>query len=114
MRVWGVWSSCACLHAGHPYHDIPTCILQRARCFWISQGEKKEKAAGAGPAGKGAAASEPGVDALDIRVGQIVKVEQHPNAETLYVEEIDVGEEKPRQVSQDRHQLSACACWPDS
>ena len=39
------------------------------------------------------------MDALDIRVGQIIKVEQHPNAETLYVEEIDLGEEKSRQVS---------------
>ena len=63
------------------------------------QAEKKEKAAAAGPASKGAAAAEPGVDALDIRVGQIVKVGPHPNAESLYVEEIDVGEEKPRQVS---------------
>jgi len=41
---------------------------------------------------------EPTVDALDIRVGRIVKVEQHPNAESLYVEDIDLGEEKPRQV----------------
>ncbi len=38
------------------------------------------------------------MDLLDIRVGRIVKVEQHPNAESLYVEEIDLGEEKPRQV----------------
>jgi len=41
---------------------------------------------------------EPTVDALDIRVGRIVKVEQHPNAESLYVEDIDLGEDKPRQV----------------
>ena len=38
------------------------------------------------------------MDALDIRVGRIVKVDQHPNAESLYVEDIDLGEEKPRQV----------------
>ena len=36
---------------------------------------------------------------LDIRVGQIVSVKQHPNADSLYVEEIDLGEDKPRQVS---------------
>ena len=36
---------------------------------------------------------------LDIRVGQIVRVEQHPNADSLYVEQIDLGEEKPRQVA---------------
>eukprot|EP00798_Chlamydomonas_sp_ICE-L_P022930 gene22930-30109_t len=35
---------------------------------------------------------------LDIRVGTIVKVGPHPNAESLYLEEIDLGEEKPRQV----------------
>ena len=38
------------------------------------------------------------VDMLDIRVGQIVKVQQHPNADSLYVEDIDLGEDKPRQV----------------
>ena len=36
---------------------------------------------------------------LDIRVGQIISVEQHPDADALYVEEIDIGEEQPRQVS---------------
>lgn len=35
---------------------------------------------------------------LDIRVGKILKAWKHPNADTLYVEEIDVGEEKPRQI----------------
>ena len=47
---------------------------------------------------------EPTVDALDIRIGRIVKVEQHPNAESLYVEDIDLGEDKPRQVG--RHDLA--------
>lgn len=35
---------------------------------------------------------------LDIRVGKIVKAEKHPNADSLYVEEIDVGEDKLRTV----------------
>ena len=39
------------------------------------------------------------VDMLDIRVGQIVNVSQHPDADALYVEEIDIGEEQPRQVT---------------
>jgi len=38
------------------------------------------------------------VSQLDIRVGTIVKCEKHPNADSLYVEEIDLGEEKPRQI----------------
>lgn len=32
------------------------------------------------------------------RVGKILAVERHPNAESLYVETIDLGEDKPRQV----------------
>ena len=38
------------------------------------------------------------VDMLDIRVGQILSVKQHPDADSLYVEDIDIGEEQPRQV----------------
>lgn len=38
------------------------------------------------------------VSILDIRVGQIQSVERHPNADSLYVEKIDMGEEQPRQV----------------
>jgi len=35
---------------------------------------------------------------LDLRIGKIVSVSNHPDAESLYVEQIDVGEEKPRTV----------------
>eukprot|EP00808_Paulinella_micropora_P004923 g50969.t1 len=35
---------------------------------------------------------------LDIRVGQIVEAAKHPNADTMYVEKIDIGEEEPRTV----------------
>lgn len=35
---------------------------------------------------------------LDIRVGRIVEVGRHPEADKLYVEKIDVGEAQPRQV----------------
>eukprot|EP01026_Neomeris_dumetosa_P078809 TRINITY_DN8557_c0_g1_i1.p1 TRINITY_DN8557_c0_g1~~TRINITY_DN8557_c0_g1_i1.p1 ORF type:complete len:267 (-),score=48.25 TRINITY_DN8557_c0_g1_i1:95-895(-) len=38
------------------------------------------------------------IDQLDIRIGKIVQIEQHPNADGLYLEQIDLGEEKPRQV----------------
>ena len=37
-------------------------------------------------------------DGMTCRVGQIVDVEPHPNADALYVEQINLGEEKPRQV----------------
>jgi len=33
---------------------------------------------------------------LDIRVGKILEVEDHPNADKLYVLTVDLGENKPR------------------
>jgi aminoacyl tRNA synthase complex-interacting multifunctional protein 1 len=39
-----------------------------------------------------------GLEILDIKVGVIKTVKKHPTAETLYVEEIDVGEDNLRQV----------------
>ncbi|VFQ99298.1 unnamed protein product [Cuscuta campestris] len=41
---------------------------------------------------------EVSISRLDIRVGLIKKAQKHPNADTLYVEEIDVGEAQPRTV----------------
>uniref|UniRef100_A0A671M310 Tyrosine--tRNA ligase n=1 Tax=Sinocyclocheilus anshuiensis TaxID=1608454 RepID=A0A671M310_9TELE len=35
---------------------------------------------------------------LDIRVGKVISVEKHPDADSLYLEKIDVGEEQPRTV----------------
>uniref|UniRef100_A0A2A4K9R2 tRNA-binding domain-containing protein n=1 Tax=Heliothis virescens TaxID=7102 RepID=A0A2A4K9R2_HELVI len=35
---------------------------------------------------------------LDLRIGKIVDVNKHPDADTLYVEQIDCGEDKPRTV----------------
>ena len=35
---------------------------------------------------------------LSLKVGVIRKAERHPDAETLYVEEVDCGEEQPRTV----------------
>lgn len=35
---------------------------------------------------------------IDLRIGKIVAVEKHPDADALYVEKIDLGEEKPRTI----------------
>lgn len=35
---------------------------------------------------------------LDLRVARILKAEKHPDADSLYVEQMDVGEAKPRTV----------------
>ncbi|CAL5218456.1 g137 [Coccomyxa viridis] len=60
--------------------------------------EKKEKAKGGEAKPAVASKDEPRVDQLDIRVGQIVKIGPHPDADSLYVEEIDLGEGQPRQI----------------
>lgn len=41
----------------------------------------------------------PAITSLDIRVGVIKKVWEHPEADKLYCEEIDVGEDEPRQIA---------------
>jgi methionine--tRNA ligase beta chain len=39
------------------------------------------------------------ISLLEIRVGKIVEIERHPEAENLYVEKVDVGEENgPRTI----------------
>lgn len=51
---------------------------------------------------KGGKTAEPerpvDISRIDIRVGKIVNIEPHPDADSLYVEKIDVGEAEPRTV----------------
>jgi len=63
------------------------------------QQKVKEKPAQKSP-GKADAAPEDEEDfpKLDLRVGKIVDVKRHPDADSLYLEQIDVGEEKQRTV----------------
>jgi len=35
---------------------------------------------------------------VDLRVGRITHIEKHPDADSLYVEQVDVGEEEPRTI----------------
>merc|ERR1712168_1159642 len=51
-----------------------------------------------GGAAAGGATDEIVPSRLDIRIGKIVEVEKHPDADALYVEKVDVGEEKPRTI----------------
>ncbi|KAF8326979.1 uncharacterized protein EI90DRAFT_3146392 [Cantharellus anzutake] len=79
----------------------------------VSAGKKEKKKTAPGgaqnpPAGKkekvppqpaaGSDAGEPVPSMIDLRVGKIVQVERHPDADGLYVEQIDIGEEAPRTV----------------
>ncbi|OIS99442.1 PREDICTED: probable methionine--tRNA ligase [Nicotiana attenuata] len=67
----------------------------------ISDGNKKERAKKSSETKSKAPATVEGeisISRLDIRVGLITKAQKHPNADSLYVEEIDVGEALPRTV----------------
>ncbi|GAB4819697.1 hypothetical protein N2152v2_006743 [Parachlorella kessleri] len=51
-----------------------------------------------GGSGEDGAAAGADVSRVDLRVGLIRKAWRHPDAESLYVEEVDVGEPEPRTV----------------
>nr|XP_057902043.1 aminoacyl tRNA synthase complex-interacting multifunctional protein 1-like isoform X3 [Doryrhamphus excisus] len=59
--------------------------------------EKKEKKPQPAPAA-GQDSIKVDVSRLDLRVGRIVTAEKHPDADSLYVEQVDVGEPSPRTV----------------
>lgn len=45
-----------------------------------------------------AAEAPPVHELVDVRVGKVLKCYKHEEADKLYVEEVDVGEEEPRQI----------------
>lgn len=53
---------------------------------------------GQGAAKAGAATDEIIPSRLNIKVGKIVEVQKHPDAEALYIEKIDLGEPTPRTI----------------
>merc|ERR1711978_717299 len=94
------------LSATKPAQPKGDCILTKSEAPAAEEkkkgdASKKEKKPKAEKAPKKAAVEdEPPVDIgrLDMRVGLIRKATKHPDADSLYVEEVDVGEEKPRTV----------------
>ncbi|GAA5984318.1 hypothetical protein JCM11641_006179 [Rhodosporidiobolus odoratus] len=63
------------------------------------EGKKKEKKAKEPkPAAPAPVAEAPAPWMVDLRVGKIVDVKVHPDADSLYVEKIDIGEAEPRTV----------------
>ncbi|KAG2661258.1 probable methionine--tRNA ligase [Panicum virgatum] len=74
-------------------------IANQLKSTTLSEGgSKKEQKKQSGNSKSKAAEAEVSIVKLDIRVGLIRKAEKHPDADSLYVEEIDVGEEAPRTV----------------
>ena len=66
-------------------------LLQIAQSKAKAAKEKKEKGGSKAAPDKPAAEAELDVSLLNLQIGQIVSVKQHPNADSLYVEEIDLG-----------------------
>ncbi|CAL5199008.1 unnamed protein product [Lathyrus oleraceus] len=76
-------------------------VAEQLKKTKVSDGKGKKKASGKSSnetKNKAAAEQDITITRLDIRVGLIKKAEKHPDADTLYVEEIDVGEEQTRTV----------------
>ena len=64
--------------------------------FFAFEGEKKEKKQ---QSVAGSADSKlVDVSRLDLRIGCVITAKKHPDADSLYVEEVDVGEAVPRTV----------------
>lgn len=61
---------------------------------------KKEKSAVPAVPVAAAAANDGPIDIsrLDLRIGRIIDVKKHPDADALYVETMDLGEDKPRTI----------------
>jgi len=59
---------------------------------------KEKKKTDAAPAKKPEEELPVDVSRLDFRIGKIIAAKRHPDADSLYVEEIDIGEEKNRTV----------------
>ncbi|XP_068646527.1 probable methionine--tRNA ligase [Aristolochia californica] len=72
--------------------------LKKTKVLDTNQGKKPKQTKQAGEVKPKKDESEISVSRLDIRVGLITKVQKHPDADSLYVEEIDVGEASPRTV----------------
>jgi aminoacyl tRNA synthase complex-interacting multifunctional protein 1 len=80
------------------------CRLGRATGKNNAKGDDNKKGNKGNSTSKQPTLQPPAVDLPDIcklefKVGKIVKVWSHPEADKLYCEEIDVGEETPRQIA---------------
>ncbi|KAG9443219.1 hypothetical protein H6P81_019073 [Aristolochia fimbriata] len=72
--------------------------LKKTKVHDKNEGKKGKQTKQAGEVKGKKDESEISISRLDIRVGLIMKVQKHPDADSLYVEEIDVGETSPRTV----------------
>ncbi|XAR72635.1 Methionine--tRNA ligase [Bertholletia excelsa] len=72
--------------------------LQKTEVSDAKDKKKRPSKSAAEAKPKVSAEAEVSISRLDIRVGLITKAQKHPDADSLYVEEIDVGEAQTRTV----------------
>ncbi len=95
------------LHGAHGIHHFelnPEPLAKREKVEAKKEAVPKKEAKAAAPAAGGEAAAaaagkeEELLAQLDIRVGIVLEVENHPKADKIYVEKIDLGEAQPRTI----------------
>lgn len=82
--------------------DATRVVVPKKESYEEAQRRKKEaksKNAAKSKEGQATETDQPEFTKIDIRVGKIVKVWNHPEADKLFCEEIDVGEDKPRAIA---------------
>ncbi|KAG1906416.1 uncharacterized protein F5891DRAFT_1181828 [Suillus fuscotomentosus] len=74
-------------------------VAEQAERTPVAAREKEKASAPAGSKAVAEDAGEPVPSMIDMRIGHIVDVKKHPEADSLYIEQIDLGEETgPRTV----------------
>lgn len=71
----------------------------KAKETLVKSNSKTNKSSNGNTANTTAVKAEINLLSIDLRVGVITKVEKHPTADKLYIEEIDVGEAQPRAIA---------------
>ena len=84
-----------------PVSDSKSAPTKKTDAKQVKKKEKKQKKPQQAQKEKNAPANhnQPEICKLEFKVGQITKVWVHPDADKLYCEEIECGEEKPRQIA---------------
>ena len=81
-------------------NDVPEKAMEKLSLEEAKERKKQQKAKKSEtPAASAAPAVDvPVIGRVDLRVGKIVEIEKHPNADRLYIEKVDFGEAELRTV----------------
>lgn len=87
------------LSSASPIKAMEKLTLEEAKAVKKQQKAKKSSADSAAALSAAAAVENvPVIGRVDLRVGKIVEIEKHPNADRLYIEKVDFGEAELRTV----------------